>query len=947
MATYYVKSGDLTAASSYSTTSNLAGAAPLTAPGTMDDIAFVSGSGTLNSRTTVTVGSVAWLTGATGNLVVFNTTALTLASLVPPGGFLLDLAGSDLASPLSGQGSMVYSGTGAIRSGGKNIAVSGNNTFTGTITLSDAMSLGSTFIQNGGSFVTNGHNISVASLTSSNTTTRTLNLGTSTVTIFGSGNVWNIATSTNLTLTTAQSTIVFSGGTNSTAVTMTQSNIAGLTFNTIRYTGNSAFGGSTGFLMSATNIEITPASSSATVSNAEFVVSAGYTCTNFKAIAFDRGSRIMVRTNAIGTQQTLTVSGSVDTLDASFRDVSFSGAGWAAAANTGNARRTGDAWGNSGFPAGFFAISRTVYTTGGFTTDPNAFSLTPGGAGGEGPALPQDDVVKSGTGTLNSRTTHFCRNYTQTGSGALALNSPADNTHFYGGFNISGASFSAPTNARQIILAGRGNHTMTFNGLGSMPAFTVNAPGGTYSLQDAGSTNGAFNLLAGTFNTNNQNFTASTFGPNVSGTRSFVAGTSTLTLTGTGTIFSCNDSTAASWSMDQMTMVVADTSSASKVISNERGAVSKIGKLEYIVNGGPLVIGGTVSRTYAFGSIKIKGRDSDGTSSKRLNIGVGGSLTQFVCDTVPDLGQEDSFLTYVGGTTPFTNFPANAVLPYTHGQAIRATNALVLGGANISPQNANVTGSSDYPNFIAFTSNVVSTTSTTRVLSFGTSPAAGTRIFLISAADSSGTPSCPGFDLIHFVGPTSGGLYVSILSRVAQAGEPTNYTITWPTATHSGSSGVVLSNATSVQVDTTNLTQNPDGNGTYRTVSLALPRQKSIVIRAISNTSSDRPVSSVSEFNITTTGNFAGGASNAMSIVAQPASRLVSGTERGSYTNGGTLHHVALIVEGSYVAPSAGGKPKVLLSDIWTKKSVKVFLNDQWVEKPMKYHNGTSWVPLT
>lgn len=85
-----------------------------------------------------------------------------------------------------------------------------------------------------GTLTTNGNNITCGSFSSSNSNTRTLNLGASTVILHGTGTVWNLATTTGMTLNAGTSTIKI---TDASATAKTFSG-GGLTYNNIWLTGS-------------------------------------------------------------------------------------------------------------------------------------------------------------------------------------------------------------------------------------------------------------------------------------------------------------------------------------------------------------------------------------------------------------------------------------------------------------------------------------------------------------------------------------------------------------------------------------------------------------------------------------------------------------------------------------------------------------------------------------
>lgn len=117
----------------------------------------------------------------------------------------------------SGTGTVGFaatSGTKTITSNG--LAFPGNANFSGVggaWSLQDAFAInsGNTITFTNGSIITNGYAVTAGVFSSSNANTRSLNLGASTVSITGTGTIWNITDPTNMTLNAGTSTITTSG----------------------------------------------------------------------------------------------------------------------------------------------------------------------------------------------------------------------------------------------------------------------------------------------------------------------------------------------------------------------------------------------------------------------------------------------------------------------------------------------------------------------------------------------------------------------------------------------------------------------------------------------------------------------------------------------------------------------------------------------------------------
>lgn len=201
-----------TAPTNWATTSG--GTNNAVAPTTSDDV-FFNGVGThaldpCNLTTTVTIVSIDF----TGYSNAFQHTA----------GSTLTLNGTNSVFKISS--SMTYTINSATTSIIAFSTASGTVTLTstghilGTITktgageldLADGLTLPAlgSFTLTQGTFQTNSNDVGVGLFASSNTNTRTINLGSSTINCSGVGSVWNTATTTNLAFSAQSSRIIIS-----------------------------------------------------------------------------------------------------------------------------------------------------------------------------------------------------------------------------------------------------------------------------------------------------------------------------------------------------------------------------------------------------------------------------------------------------------------------------------------------------------------------------------------------------------------------------------------------------------------------------------------------------------------------------------------------------------------------------------------------------------------
>ena len=223
-----------------------------------------TGTPTVNiSNNSATASTVTVSTGFTETTALdFNFTTGTY-TLTFSGAVVRNLNFTGFAGTLNNQSRFVYGNwtnpaSGITYVGGNSIttfaATSGTKTITtnnatldfpitqdgvgGTVQLAGDLTLGSTrtLTLTNGTFNTANNNVTVGLFASTNSNVRTLNMGSGTWTLGGTGTVWDTATSTNLTVTPSTSTIVLSD-TSATARTFAG---GGLTYN------NLTIGGTTG-----------------------------------------------------------------------------------------------------------------------------------------------------------------------------------------------------------------------------------------------------------------------------------------------------------------------------------------------------------------------------------------------------------------------------------------------------------------------------------------------------------------------------------------------------------------------------------------------------------------------------------------------------------------------------------------------------------------------------
>jgi hypothetical protein len=406
--------------------------------------------------------------------------------------------------------------------------------------LSDALNnLGTsnsmTFLR--GTFNTNGYNLSAADLSSSTSSTRTINLGASAILLNGSTPVnfgTTEATRANLTFTAGTSQLSFVPGSatftgnNQTFynVSFTSTSISTATINGANTFNDLSFAGRTSAGISALAL-----AADQTI-NGTLTLSAGTNAT----------MRTFVRSSTIGTTRTLTCAAVASLTDIDFRDITIAGA---AAPVSGT--RLGDCKGNSGIT--FVAGANKYWNlAAGGNWSATAWATSSGGAvSNDNFPLAQDTCIFE-AGSPNSGTTvtvnaaynigsiDMSARTTNTMTLATGGNTPA----IYGNWtNGTGVTLSGTA---ILTFAGRGSQTITSAGVTFTQAFTIDTPSGSVTLQDAFETNrnitAAVGLQSGTFDANDYNVTISAssggFSCSFNNTRTVAVGSGTWIIAGTG-----------------------------------------------------------------------------------------------------------------------------------------------------------------------------------------------------------------------------------------------------------------------------------------------------------------------------------------------------------------------------------------------------------------------------
>lgn len=507
---------DGTAGTKWSATSGGPGGASV--PTAADDVFFTNlSTGTCTITLAANAKSIN-CTGFTGTLA--GSAALTVAGSVT----------LSAAMTHTYLGSMTITGTGTVTSAGKTLAAALIINGAGiTVGLGDALNLTSTLTVTQGTFNTNNFNVTAGGLSSSNTTVRTINLGSSTVSIFGSATTAiNFLTPTNLT---------FNAGTSQVNLTAANTGIvvfgSSLTFNNISFTFSTptinqrVLDGT--FIINNLTLTAVANGTSSLAFSSNCTITGTLTCSGAGA-----AQRASLRSSSTGAARTLTV-GTLLASNCDFRDITLAGA--ASPASPANA---GDLGGNTNIT---FPAPKTVYRVGTDTTwiGNNSWALSSGGTGSDAnfplaqdTAVIDDNTALTGTlelGVINTNInvgTFDCSSRT-----APLTYNLISGVSMHGSYTL-GSGISVASSAIGMGFTGRSAVTITTAGRTINHNITFSTPGTSVTLLDAFLSLAAVTLGTGTFNLNGFSLTCGSFSSNNSLVRTLAAGSnSSITLTGT------------------------------------------------------------------------------------------------------------------------------------------------------------------------------------------------------------------------------------------------------------------------------------------------------------------------------------------------------------------------------------------------------------------------------
>jgi hypothetical protein len=500
-------------------------------PGAGDDVLLTVTSGNITIDTSAAACNSLNCTGYTGTLthvagITFNigsaAAGLSSDALVLVAGMTYTL-GNATTSALN------FISTSAtqlnVTSGGNAL---GNVTFNGaggSWILTDGFSTNAaaTVTLTAGTLNTNSQACSWGLFSSSNSNTRVLTMGTSAITLTGTGTTWNIAIATGLTLSAASSTINVTGATAS----FSHANSAGSagSFGTLnltgsgvcQYLGQSATGNSfVNFNRTGTAVKTDSLSIVEKFAVTGTLTLAGNSVTN----------RLLVQSSVTGTALTITAA-AVSLTDVDFQDIT--GAGAASWAGT----SIGDCGGNSNITVTAALNLYGVNTSANSNWSTALWATSSGGSSGARVPLPQDAVYldgNSGTHQYAIDMPRLCANLICLGfTGALYAS--ATNFTMYGSLTlVAGMTY---TNNVSMTLSGRGSGNTITSAGHTHASIGMGGVGGTYTLQDNLTVTQTF-TISYIFNANGMNVSA--------GEVQFFGGAATTVNMGSGT-WTCTGTT--------------------------------------------------------------------------------------------------------------------------------------------------------------------------------------------------------------------------------------------------------------------------------------------------------------------------------------------------------------------------------------------------------------------
>lgn len=481
----------------------------------------------------------------------------------------------------------------------------------GTLTCSTAgLTVTAALTLTAGTLNTGGQTVAATSLSTNNSNTRTLTLGASAITLSSTSTAL-VLRSVGLTVTANTATITLSGATGSVSTSATGGavdlNGASLVL--------SASGSAPVSLSNALTVGNFTRTGTAAKTDGLTIGPAALTVTgNLSLTGNNATNRLLVAGITRGTSASVVVTGLNTLTNVDLMDIAASGAG-----GTWSGTSVGDCQGNSGIT--FTGVATRYAVVAGSVSSTATWSSTSGGGGGSSVPLPQDTVFFNGSSAAGTYTNDMPRwgtnidfsNFTRTF---------AQNTAWETYGNLTLATGMTVSGTSTATVAGRSTQTLTTAGRTVTYTLSINAPGGTYTMQDAFTTSraavGAISLSAGTLADGGVmvTFTGTTNGGfSMSGGFLTATGTWTFGVTSAVTFWTVTGGTPT---MTGSTIIVNAASASTRTFA---GGGATYGTLTYTVAGSTGQLNVTGSNT--FGILNF----SDVTNARTLALTAGTTTT--------------------------------------------------------------------------------------------------------------------------------------------------------------------------------------------------------------------------------------------------------------------------------------------------------------------------------
>lgn len=613
---------DATAGTKWATTSGGVGGAAV--PTAADDVFFDAASGAVtvtmgvspNIKSLDYTGFTGTLVGAAATIILHGTVCKFVSGMILSGSLSLTFNGNGVTTTLTSASKTFV-----------NIVIQNAS----GLSLADALFNTGSLTFSSGTFITNNQSWTSLTFSSNNSNTRTVTLGSSAVTLTQAGVAWDTRTNAGITVNAGTSTITLTGG-------GSPQFLAGSTqaFNNVVFPMSASNTPIVGIVASIVNLTVTGgAGKTGTLSlNSDLTITGTFTVNGNSAV-----NRVLVQSSAIGTTRIITAA-AVSMSNVDFMDILGAGAAsWNLSTITGG---SGDCGGNSGIT--FKAATTRYGVVAGNWSNIATWSASSGGSGGASIPLPQDTVIldansAAGTYTLDMpragkdiNFAGFTRSFTQSVASSV-----------FGSWTFSTTTTRGAVNT--LTFAGRGTHTITMAGQtwGSTP--TIQAPGGTYTLQDSFTSSNGLSVNDGTLVTNDQALSFPTFAATSGRAATITLGSSTISLTSTSltAVFSTNGA-GTFVSVNTATVVIATASVNGRSIGRNGANINDPYAVQYTVPDSP-----------GYLQLGTSSAASGSYSLNTLNVGPGREVRTFVGATVnvlnPTLSAEVRDYVYLPGVS--------------------------------------------------------------------------------------------------------------------------------------------------------------------------------------------------------------------------------------------------------------------------------------------------------